>query len=195
MANNQTQTESKQELQSVNKTININNNESNTKLQPMKHILHPFTKRHIIKNISKDLVGQTIKIGGWTKTLRQSGEAFYFLELNDGSCVGNVQIIVDKSVPGFNESKKALAGSSFMVEGLVKESPAKGQDVEVHAIKVDMLGGSDEKYPLGKGRVAMETLRTIPHLRVRSNIIGAVARVRNSLAFATHEFFNQGGFI
>lgn len=69
-----------------------------------------------------------------------------------------------------------------MIEGLVKESPAKGQEVEVHATQVSLLGGSDEKYPLGKGRVTMETLRTIPHLRVRSNIIGACARVRNSLA-------------
>lgn len=62
--------------QSVNKTININNNESNSKIQPMKHIIHPFVKRYIIKNIKKELIGQTIKIGGWAKTLRQSGEAF-----------------------------------------------------------------------------------------------------------------------
>jgi len=117
------------------------------------------------------------------------------LELNDGSCVGNLQIIVDKAVPGFNESKKALAGSSFMIEGLVKESPAQGQEVEVHATSVEVLGGSDEKYPLGKGRVSMETLRTIPHLRVRSNIIGAVARVRHALAYATHKFFNENGFL
>jgi len=109
--------------------------------------------------------------------------------------VSNLQIIVDKATPGFDESKKALAGSSFVVEGLLKESPAKGQDVELHATSVKVCGGSDEKYPLGKGRVTMETLRTIPHLRVRSNIIGAVARVRNALAFATHEFFNSNGFL
>lgn len=106
-----------------------------------------------------------------------------------------MQVVVDKAVPGFDDSKKALAGSSFMVEGLIKESPAKGQEVELHATAVTVLGGSDERYPLGKGRVTMETLRTIPHLRVRSNIIGAIARVRNSLAYATHEFFNNNGFL
>lgn len=115
--------------------------------------------------------------------------------MNDGSCLSNLQVVVDADVSGFEEASKALAGSSYMIEGEVKKSPAKGQSIELHASSIKVLGGSDEKYPIGKGKVKVETLREIPHLRCRTNIIGAVARVRNSLSYATHQFFNNHGFL
>jgi asparaginyl-tRNA synthetase len=115
--------------------------------------------------------------------------------LNDGSCLSNLQVICDQAIPGFEELSKSLAGSSFMVEGVLKESPAKGQKFELHATSVKMLGGSDDRYPIGKGTVKPETLRTVLHLRPRTNIIGCVARVRSALAFATHEFFRNNGFL
>lgn len=119
-----------------------------------------------------------------------------FLEINDGSCLNSLQIIVDKKVPGFDDSFKSLVGSSYDIEGILKESPAKGQLIELHATNVRLLGGSDSKFILGgKGRVSKEKLREHLHLRPRSNLIGCVARIRSALAFATHQFFNQLGFL
>mmetsp|Transcript_74890 Transcript_74890/g.161968 ORF Transcript_74890/g.161968 Transcript_74890/m.161968 type:complete len:110 (-) Transcript_74890:945-1274(-) len=108
-------------------------------------LLHKYVQRHIIKNLTESHIGTALRIGGWQKTSRKSSNVLLFMELNDGSCQSNLQVVIDGNVPGFEEAAKSLAGSSFMVEGMLKESPAKGQKFELHASNVKMLGGSDEK--------------------------------------------------
>jgi len=128
-------------------------------------IQHKYVNRCIIKLLNEKHIGQVVRIGGWQKTSRlQGGGRFLFIELNDGSCLSNLQVVVDDNVTGFAEASKSLAGSSFMIEGEVKKSITKGQVVELHAKNVELLGGSDEKYPIGKGKVKVETLRDICHL-------------------------------
>lgn len=161
--------------------------------------LHKYVNRSIIKYLDESFIGQNVRLGGWQKTSREQGSdkgRFLFLMLNDGSTPKNIQIVVDNNVPGFEEARKALTGSSFLIEGTVIKSPAKGQKIEVQATSVQLLCNTDEKYPLGgKGVVALETLRSMPHLRPRTELFGSIARVRNSLAQATHEFFHSSGFL
>ncbi|KAK8792807.1 hypothetical protein WA158_004971 [Blastocystis sp. Blastoise] len=147
----------------------------------------------LITNKGLSLVGKNVTIGGWTRTQRlQGGGAFCFINLNDGSCFESIQIIVDKDkVSNFEEVIKSGSVSvSMMVKGVLVKSPAAGQAVELHATEVTILGTCDSKtYPLAKKRHTLEYLRDIAHLR-----IGAVARIRNACAFATHLFFQQRGF-
>jgi len=161
--------------------------------------VHKYVNRSIIKYLDESFIGQNVRLGGWQKTSREQGSdkgRFLFLMLNDGSTPKNIQIVVDNNVPGFEEARKALTGSSFLIEGTVIKSPAKGQKIEVQATSVQLLCNTDEKYPLGgKGVVALETLRSMPHLRPRTELFGSIARVRNSLAQATHEFFHSSGFL
>jgi len=121
-----------------------------------------------------------------------------FIELNDGSCFKNLQVVVDKSAPGFEEAAKSIVGASYMFTGLLIKSPAKGQLFELAVNEtshnVTVCGHSDGTYPI-QGRPNAETLREQAHLRPRTNTFGAVTRVRNNLAFATHQFFQQRGFL
>jgi asparaginyl-tRNA synthetase len=146
----------------------------------------------------KSLIGQEIRVGGWAKSTRFQKE-FCFVELNDGSCFKNLQVVVNKTISGFDDVSKAIVGASFMFKGTLIESPAKGQDFELqvnddskHNAKV--VGHSSGTYPI-QGRPKLETLREQAHLRPRTNTFGAVTRVRNSLAFATHTFFQTRGFL
>ncbi|EGZ12987.1 hypothetical protein PHYSODRAFT_354926 [Phytophthora sojae] len=147
-----------------------------------------------------ELEGQMVTVKGWAKTLREAGAgAFAFLELNDGSCFAGVQCVINKEeTEGFADAiASGGVGASFSVEGVVVKSPAKGQEVEVKAAKVKVYGGIPDSatYPMSKKRHTLEHLRAHAHLRPRSNIHGAAMRVRNAMAFATHEFFNQRGFL
>src|SRR5271166_1829414 len=128
-----------------------------------------------------DSVGMEILLQGWIRTRRDSKGGFSFLELNDGSSFGNVQVIAEANLPNYeSEVKKLNAGSSVTVEGLVRASPAQGQPTEVQAQRIVVHGGADpETYPLQKKRHSYEFLRTLAHLRPRANTFGAVARVRN----------------
>jgi len=140
-------------------------------------------------------IDTVIDVYGWVKTRRDSGSISFF-EVNDGSCQENLQVIADRSLENFGtEIKKVSTGSSIHVRGNLVPSPAKGQDVELQATALDLIGWADpDEYPLQKKRHSFEFLRTIPHLRPRTNALGAVARIRNSLNFAIHRFFRDRGF-
>lgn len=142
------------------------------------------------------LVGKTFTVKGWIKTTR-SQKNFIFVELNDGSTFLNLQVLIEPSVPDYEKLVTRLAtGVSLSVTGKIVESPGEKQSIEMHPSEVRILGGADqESYPLQKKRHSFEFLRTIAHLRPRTNTFGAVTRVRNALAFATHKFFQEKGFL
>src|SRR5260370_5542415 len=142
-------------------------------------------------------VGRPVRLNAWFATRRDSKGGFSFLEINDGSCFGNVQVIADGKLPNYeSEVKKLSAGSRVTVEGEVKASPAQGQATEVHAQTINVHGGADpETYPLQKKRHSFEFLRTMAHLRPRTNTFGAIARVRNSICRSIHDFFQEQGFL
>src|SRR5438093_5219361 len=145
----------------------------------------------------EDTIGKTIKLQGWIRTRRDSKAGFSFLELNVGSCFVNVQIIAESRLPNYeSEIKKLPAGASITVVGEVRKSPAQGQPTEVLAEQLTVHGWADpEAYPLQKKRHSFEFLRTIAHLRPRTNTFGAVARVRNSICRSIHDFFQEEGFL
>ncbi len=142
-------------------------------------------------------VGRQVTLQGWLRTRRDSKGGFSFLELNDGSCLGNVQVVAPGTLPNYEtEVKKLPVGASLTVTGEVKQSPAKGQATEVHAASVTVHGWADpEKYPLQKKHHSFEFLRTIAHLRPRTNTLGAVMRVRNCVSRSIHDFFQERGFL
>jgi asparaginyl-tRNA synthetase len=142
-------------------------------------------------------IGRQIELNGWVRTRRDSKGGFSFVELNDGSCFGNVQIVVDGKIPNYeSEVKKLGAGAGIWVVGEVRASPAQGQATEVHAQSVTVYGWADpENYPLQKKRHSFEFLRTLAHLRPRTNTFGAVARVRNCICRSIHDFFQEQGFL
>ncbi|MBN2475374.1 MAG: asparagine--tRNA ligase [Pirellulales bacterium] len=144
-----------------------------------------------------EAVGREVLLQGWVRTRRDSKAGFSFLELNDGSCFGNIQVIAPAGLENYESQIKRLsAGCSVSVEGLVKESPGKGQATEVEARRVTVHGMADtETYPLQKKRHSFEFLRTIAHLRPRTNTFGAIARVRNCVCNSIHRFFQEGGFL
>lgn len=133
---------------------------------------------------------------GWIRTRRDSKAGFSFLELNDGSSLGNIQVIAETSLPNYESDVKRLTvGSSVTVTGTVRESPGKGQATEVLARSITIHGLADaEAYPLQKKRHSMEFLRTIAHLRPRTNTFGAIIRVRNAVCNSIHRFFQEEGF-
>ena len=144
-----------------------------------------------------DAAGKHALIQGWVRTRRDSKAGFSFLEINDGSCQGNLQVVAPTALANYeSEVKKLTAGCSVSISGQIKESPAKGQATEMHAERVDVLGWADaEAYPLQPKRHSFEFLRTIAHLRPRTNTFGAVARVRNCICRSIHAFFQEQGFI
>jgi asparaginyl-tRNA synthetase len=136
-------------------------------------------------------------VRGWVRTRRDSKGGFSFLEINDGSCLANLQVVADGALPNYeSEIKRLSAGCSVSVEGQIKLSPAKGQETELHAQKITVHGWSDpEAYPLQKKNHSFEFLRTIAHLRPRTNTFGAIARVRNCVCRSIHDFFQEQGFL
>ncbi len=149
-----------------------------------------------IVEILQQPVGGTIDVSGWVRTRRDSG-SISFLEINDGSCLANLQVIVDNRLDNYeSEVKKLTTGCSLRIQGQLVASPAKGQAVEVQADSIMVIGWADpETYPLQKKRHSFEFLRSIAHLRPRTNALGAVARVRSTLSFAIHRFFHEQGFL
>ncbi len=132
-------------------------------------------------------------MNGWVRSLRDS-KTFGFIELNDGSYLKNLQIVFEDHLENFSEIIKISTGSSIAVEGKLVESQGK-QAFELQASKVTLIGAADETFPLQKKRHSFEYLRTIAHLRPRTNTFSAVFRVRSLLSFAIHQFFNQRGFV
>jgi asparaginyl-tRNA synthetase len=135
-----------------------------------------------------------IVVKGWVRTTRD-GKGFSFIEVNDGSCMKNIQVIAPESLANYAEVKSISTGSSLCVKGNLVASPAQGQKYEVTADSVEIYGIADpETYPLQKKRHSFEFLRDIAHLRPRTNSFGAVLRLRSALSFAVHSFFNERGF-
>ena len=141
--------------------------------------------------------GQVVSVAGWVRTRRDSKQDFSFIELNDGSCMANLQIVVDADVPGFAETiKQITTGASIEVAGELKESPGAKQRVELQAQMLTLIGTADaDDYPLQKKRHSFEFLREIAHLRPRTNTFGAIARLRNSVCRSVHDFFQDRGFL
>ena len=154
-------------------------------------------KRTVVRDaLSCRDFGSEMTVAGWVRTRRDSKAGFSFIELNDGSCQGNLQVVAPTSLPNYDsEIVKLHPGASVKVTGTLVASEGKGQAVDLKATEVKVLGFCDPmEYPLGKTRISFERLREVAHLRPRTNTFGAVARVRNTLAFATHEFFQGRGF-
>ncbi|MCJ7544395.1 MAG: asparagine--tRNA ligase [Phycisphaerae bacterium] len=141
--------------------------------------------------------GSEITVGGWVRTVRTSKGGFSFITLNDGSCLASLQIVADEKLPNYGSQIVSLtAGASLLVRGKLVESPAKGQRVELHATEVAVLGAADAaSYPIQPKHHTYEFLRTVAHLRARTNTFGAVARLRSALSGAIHEFFQSRGFL
>lgn len=140
-------------------------------------------------------VGQEVTVKGWVRTVRNQ-KTFSFIELNDGSTLSNLQIIANPSLQGYEQTINALStGVSLAVNGTVVETPGKAGEYELQASKITIIGICDpEAYPMQKKRHSFEFLRSIAHLRPRTNTIGAVTRVRSALSYATHLFFQERGF-
>jgi len=154
------------------------------------------------EDMGKSMVGQTVSLCGWVKTAREADKGkLYFIQLNDGSIPLDIQVVIDSSAKGFDSLKGQVGtGASLKCVGKIVESPGKNQAVELlvkePGTEVVLFGGVDAKeYPLSKKGHSHEFLRSIAHLRPRSNLIGSVARVRAALAQATHEFFRSNGFL
>lgn len=145
---------------------------------------------------SASSIGSTVEIRGWVRTRRDSKGGFSFIEVNDGSCFGNLQVIADGSLPNYQSDIISLSvGSSVVVQGEIKPSQGQGQTTEMVASSIRITGiASATDYPLQKKQHTFEKLREWAHIRARTNTFGAVARVRNRLSFATHEFFQRDGF-
>jgi len=135
-----------------------------------------------------------VQVQGWVRTRRDSKE-FSFLEINDGTCLGSLQVVADAGIPGYADVGRMLTGASVVLEGNLVESPGKGQAWEMQASKVALLGEAPESYPLQKKRHGPEFLREIAHLRPRTNLFGAVFRTRSRLAHGVHRFFEDRGFV
>ena len=135
----------------------------------------------------------SITVQGWIRTRRDSKD-FSFIELNDGSSLRSLQVIARNTLGNYSEVQRLMTGASVRVHGQLIASQGKGQNWEVVAEKVEIIGTSDESYPLQKKGHTPEFLREIAHLRPRSNLFGSVFRVRSRLAFAIHQFFQERGF-
>ena len=141
--------------------------------------------------------GNEIQLNGWVRTRRDSKAGLSFVNLHDGSCFDPIQLIVESSLENYqSEVLKLTAGCSLKVTGILVESPGKGQKFEVQATAIEVLGWVEDPdtYPISPKRHTMEYLREVAHLRPRTNVIGAVTRVRNTVAQAIHRFFHENGF-
>ncbi|MEG0750809.1 MAG: asparagine--tRNA ligase [Oscillospiraceae bacterium] len=139
--------------------------------------------------------GASVTVAGWVKTSRES-KSVGFLELNDGSCFKNLQIVAEAArFDNFKEIANLSVGSAVVVTGELLATPNAKQPCELSARTIEIEGSCDSDYPLQKKRHTLEYLRTLPHLRARTNTFGAAFRVRSEAAFALHKFFNENGFV
>ncbi len=148
----------------------------------------------IARLLQSDEIGKVFNVKGWVRT-RRGNKQVNFVALNDGSDIHNLQIVVDMTA--FDEAlvKRITTGAAISVDGVLLASQGAGQNVELQAQKIDVLGDSDpDKYPLQPKKHSLEFLREIAHLRFRTNTFGAITRVRHAMIFAVHQFFNQKGF-
>jgi len=148
--------------------------------------------RHILE---RQAAGASVAVSGWLRTVRHSKNVS-FLEVSDGSCFAGLQVVVSPEIESYETDVKQLGtGCSVEVSGVLAESPGKGQKLELQAERVQLVGSVGEDYALQKKRHSFEFLRTVAHLRPRTNTMGAVLRVRNAATQAIHDFFQQRGFL
>jgi len=151
--------------------------------------------RTLIKHVlASSAPREDVTVKGWVRT-RRDAKGFSFVEVNDGSCLANLQVVVDAGVPGAEHLHEFLTGAAVSVTGHLVPSPAAGQKWELRATRVGLVGRTDASYPLQKKGHSLEFLRTIAHLRPRSNLFGAVFRTRSRLAHAVHQFFQERDFV
>ncbi len=147
-----------------------------------------------IKDILKNpILNSNVTINGWIRTKRSNGK-IGFIEINDGSTLKGIQAVINEEENQFSEKdlKKLTTGTSISLTGLLVESPAKGQNYEIKTHSFNVIGETDpETYPLQKKRHSFEFLREIPHLRIRTNTFGAIARIRNKISYKIHEYFQK----
>jgi len=152
-----------------------------------------MTREKIVKLLGSKSPADTVLIKGWVRTRRDS-KGFSFLEINDGSCLNNIQVIADETLANYDDICKITTGSAVAITGRLVESQGKGQSWEIQATAVDIINIAPDNFPLQKKRHTDEFLRTIAHLRPRTNKYGAVFRIRSELAFAVHKFFRDRDF-
>ena len=151
-------------------------------------------KRTTVKEaLTCEVAMEQIEIQGWVRTRRDS-KAFAFLEINDGSSLASIQVVADAGIPGYERIKEMSTGASVVVQGQLVESPGK-QKWELQAQRLSLLGVAPDSYPLQKKGHSPEFLRSILHLRPRTNLFGAIFRTRSRMAAAVHDFFNSRDFI
>ncbi|MGA1622314.1 MAG: OB-fold nucleic acid binding domain-containing protein, partial [Synechocystis sp.] len=155
-----------------------------------------MSHRRILEILRHGQADETVTVKGWLRTKRAL-KGFSFVEINDGSSLANLQAVLDGSLPDYENLLSQLnTGTAVTITGQLVASPGQGQKVELKATALSVVGESDPAtYPLQKKRHSFEFLRTIGHLRPRTNTIGAVMRVRNACATAIHQFFQSKGFL
>ncbi len=154
-----------------------------------------ISSQRIKKIISAPPWGATLEIKGWLKSKREA-KGFSFLDVSDGSCLQGLQVIADSALANYQtDIKKLTTGCSLRIVGVLQKSPAKGQSAELVAQEISVYGWADpDHYPLQKKRQSFEFLRSLPHLRGRTNSLGAMIRIRSRLSYAIHQFFQERGF-
>ena len=150
-------------------------------------------RKKIFKLLKSDTPQDEVLIKGWLRTIRSS-KTFSFLEINDGSCLKNIQVIADESLPNYEDIKKLTTGSAVTVSGKLVKSQGAGQKWEISADDVEIVSFAPENYALQKKRHSDEFLRTIAHLRPRTNKYGAAFRMRSEMSYAVHKFFKEKNF-
>ncbi len=142
-------------------------------------------------------VGSSVAVAGWVRSRRTSRGGFSFIDVHDGSCFDGVQVIADEALDNYEDITRLGAGCAVRVTGTVAESRGRGQDREIQASSVAVSGwvSDPESYPIAKKRHSFEYLRTVAHLRPRTNTFGAIARVRNTITQAIHRYFDEHGFV
>ena len=154
-----------------------------------------YTKIAAIYADSERLGGQTVTVGGWVRTIRDM-KTFGFIELNDGSCFKNLQVVMEAgTLENYKDIAAQNVGAALIVTGTVVLTPEAKQPLELKAASIEVEGASTPDYPLQKKRHSVEFLRTIQHLRPRTNLFSAAFRVRSAAAYAIHQFFQDRGFV
>ena len=154
-----------------------------------------MTPRLRISSINEKQLNKRVTLNGWVRT-RRGSKGISFIQLYDGSNQNGIQAVADEILENYEEISRLTTGTSVSITGKVVESPAKGQAFEIHAEKVRVIGtSSGELYPLQKKGLSLEFLREIAHMRTRTNTLGAVFRLRNTLSWATHSFFQERNFL
>jgi asparagine--tRNA ligase len=156
-------------------------------------LMEKVTIKDLYRN-TENYIDKTVEVAGWVRTVRDS-KAFGFIELNDGSFFNNLQIVFNDKLANFEEVRKLTISSSIIVNGKVVKTENAKQPFEIHADSVEIFNLADADYPLQKKRHSFEYLRTVAHLRPRTNTFNAVFRIRSVAAFVIHEYFQNNGYV